>query len=67
MQVSYWDERFAREIAKAVRDRRMELLSQLAAGVPYEAYRQQVGHINGLDEAIKIVAAVLEKLGPENE
>jgi hypothetical protein len=67
MQVTYWDERMAREIVKSIRARRIELVDQLSAGVPYEVYRQQIGHISGLEEAIKIVAAVLEKLGPENE
>jgi hypothetical protein len=67
MQVSYWDARVAREIVKALAARRLELIDQLAVGVSYDIYNQQVGRVGGLEEAIQIVGAVLEKLGPENE
>ena len=68
MQVSYWDEKIARLIVKSISDRRAELLDQLAVGVPYDTYLQQVGFIAGLEEAVKIVSAVMDRLsGPENE
>lgn len=67
MQAPYWDVRVAREIVKALNARRSELIDQLAVGVPYDVYNQQVGRVGGLEEAIQIVATVLEKLGPSNE
>lgn len=58
---------YSRWLEQLLADRKAELLDSMANGVPadYPAYRQLVGHIEGLKDALKIAEEVDFKISGE--
>ena len=65
-QVHYYETVFYQLFDKSLHERRMELLEELSAGLPYEEYIKKIGHLNGLAEAGEIAKQVNDKIRSSN-
>lgn len=65
-QVHYFETVLYQMFERALAERRLELLEELSAGLPYEEYIKKIGHINGLAEAGEIAKQVNDKIRSSN-
>jgi hypothetical protein len=61
-QMHYFETVFYQLFERALAERRLELLEELAAGLDHEQYMKKIGHLNGLAEAGEIAKQVNERI-----
>jgi len=57
-----YNQSFEARLIKMLGDHRQEKAEDLVAGVPIERYREEVGYIRGLNEALKMIEEVRAEL-----